>query len=284
SMGREIANKNIQLTVQGQTISSQYGSVDSAMFNISQLIDAGISSGITNAHNILLDEQNNSVLDEMANDSYDAYVELRKHPLFLPYLEQLTPLKLLSKINISSRPVKRSSGGALKLEDLRAISFVTAWSMLKQNIPGYYGVGTALKKQEDSGNWSKVVRIYKSSDYFRTIIDNCMMSMSKTDFNITAHLVNDKEFGNFWQQLKDEYDVSKEMLLKLSGQQVLMENYPLDKTSIATREEIIMPLVLIQHYALEKMKGTEDKSQVNALEKLALRTVFGIVNAGRNLA
>ncbi len=76
----------------------------------------------------------------MAKDSFDAFVSLRKHPLFLSYLEKFSPLTLLSKITISSRPVKRNSGESLKLEDLRAISFVTAWSQLKQNIPGFYGV------------------------------------------------------------------------------------------------------------------------------------------------
>ncbi|RZL04773.1 MAG: phosphoenolpyruvate carboxylase, partial [Pedobacter sp.] len=137
SMGKEIANKNMQLTVQGQTISSQYGSVESAEFNIEQLINAGISSGLKEKHNVLLDPENKSLLDEMAEDAYKAFVDLREHPLFVSYLEKLSPLKLLSQANISSRPVKRNGGGEMKLEDLRAISFVTAWSMLKQNVPGF---------------------------------------------------------------------------------------------------------------------------------------------------
>ncbi|RZL35072.1 MAG: phosphoenolpyruvate carboxylase, partial [Pedobacter sp.] len=175
SMGKEIANKNIQLTIQGQTISSQYGSIDSAAFNIEQLINAGISSGVKEKHNVLLDKPNYDTLEVMAKDSYDSFLALRKHPLFLSYLETLSPLSLLSKITISSRPVKRNSGEALKLEDLRAISFVTSWSQLKQNIPGFYGIGTALKNQENAGNWAQVEKTYEQSGYFKTIIDNCMM-------------------------------------------------------------------------------------------------------------
>ena len=204
--------------------------------------------------------------------------------MFLPYLETLSPLSLLSKITISSRPVKRNSGEALKLEDLRAISFVTSWSQLKQNIPGFYGVGTALKNQENAGNWAQVEQTYQQSGYFKTIIDNCMMSMSKSDFSITAYLAKDKNFGKFWQTLHQEFELSKTMLLKLSGHQNLMENYPIEKKSIAVREKIILPLVLIQHYALEKLQHelTDEKRQ--DYEKLAIRTVYGIVNAGRNLA
>lgn len=290
SMGKEIANKNIQLTIQGQTISSQYGSIASAGFNMSQLINAGISSGVREKHNILLDPVHKNLLDMMARDSYDSFVALRKHPLFLAYLEKFTPLPLLSRINISSRPVKRNSGEKLKLEDLRAISFVTAWGQLKQNIPGFFGVGTALKNQEKNGNWEHVLQTYHKSGYFKTIIENCMMSMSKSDFGITAHLANDTEFGDFWKVLHDEFELSKEMLLKLSDQESLMENYPVERTSIAVREKIILPLVLIQHYALGKLneekelliEPTEEEHQ--SYEKLAIRTVYGIVNAGRNSA
>lgn len=284
SMGKEIANNNIQLTIQGQTISSQYGSVDSAEFNIEQLINAGISAGIREKHNILLDPVHKDLLDAMANESFESFVALRKHPLFLSYLEKFSPLTLLSKINISSRPVKRNSGGALKLEDLRAISFVTAWSQLKQNIPGFYGMGTALKNQERAGNWDNVAKTYQESGYFKTIIDNCMMSMSKSDFSVTAHFAKDKEYGDFWKMLHDEFELSKAMLLKLSGLDSLMENYPVEKRSIAVREKIVLPLVLIQHFALEQLQGQISDADQQAYEKLAIRTVYGIVNAGRNLA
>ncbi|SMC69241.1 phosphoenolpyruvate carboxylase [Pedobacter africanus] len=284
SMGKEIANKNIQLTIQGQTISSQYGSIDSAEFNIEQLINAGMSAGIKETHNILLDPLHKDLLDVMAKESYDSFVALRQHPLFLSYLEKFSPLTLLSKITISSRPVKRNAGGALKLEDLRAISFVTAWSQLKQNIPGFYGMGTALKNQEKLGNWDKVVKTYQESGYFKTIIDNCMMSMSKSDFSITAHFANDKEYGAFWKTLHDEFELSKSMLLKLSGHSTLMENYPVEKSSIAVREKIVLPLVLIQHFALEQLQTALSEEEQQSYEKLAIRTVYGIVNAGRNLA
>lgn len=284
SMGKEIANRNIQLTVQGQTISSQYGSIDSAAFNIEQLINAGISSGVKAKHNVLLDKENFEILDQMAKDSYNAYLALRNNPLFMEYLEKLSPLALLSKITISSRPVKRNAGTKLKLDDLRAIGFVTSWSQLKQNVPGYYGVGTALKAQEELGNWAQVQKTYHQSGYFKTIIDNCIMSMCKSDFEITAYLAKDKQFGAFWKQLHNEFELSKQMLLKLTGHETLMENYPVEKKSIAVREKIILPLVLIQHFALAKLKEELPDEKRQAYEKLAIRTVYGIVNAGRNLA
>jgi phosphoenolpyruvate carboxylase len=70
----------------------------------------------------------------------------------------------------------------------------------------------------------------------------------------------------------------------LAGHETLMENYPVEKRSIAVREKIVLPLVLIQHYALEQLQNELTEEEKQAYEKLAIRTVYGIVNAGRNLA
>jgi len=284
SMGNEIANDHIQLTIQGQTVSSQYGSVETARFNMEQLINAGIISALHPNHNDLLDNRHKALISEMAGESYELFMALRAHPLFVEYLEKFSPLKLLSRINISSRPTKRNAGAPLKLEDLRAISFVTSWSQLKQSIPGFYGVGTALKKMKDSGNWLEIKELYRTSGFFKTMLDNCAMSMSKSDFRVTAYLEKDKKFGAFWKLLKDEFELTREMLLDLTGSTVLMEEYPVERRSIAIREKIVLPLVIIQHYALQKLNSSDDSELIDIYDKLVIRTVYGIVNAGRNLA
>ncbi|WP_158828419.1 phosphoenolpyruvate carboxylase [Mucilaginibacter lacusdianchii] len=284
AMGKEIANDHIQLTIQGQTVSSQYGSVETAKYNIEQLVNAGITSALHPDHRDLLDSRHKDLISQMADASHKLFMDLRHHPLFTEYLENLSPLKLLSNINISSRPTKRNAGAPLKLEDLRAISFVTAWSQLKQNVPGFYGVGTALNKMKQDGNWEEVKDLYNASGFFKTMIDNCMMSMSKSDFRITAHLEHDEHYGEFWKLLKQEFDLTKSLLLELAGSDELMQDYPVEKRSIAMRERIVLPLVVTQHFALQRMKETDDEELKSAYSKLVIRTVYGIVNAGRNLA
>ncbi|MCO5935160.1 phosphoenolpyruvate carboxylase [Mucilaginibacter sp. RB4R14] len=284
SMGKEIANDHIQLTIQGQTVSSQYGSVETARFNTEQLINAGITSALHPNHHDLLDEKHKALISEMAEESHGLFLALREHPLFVDYLEKFSPLKLLSQINISSRPTKRNAGAKLKLEDLRAISFVTSWSQLKQNIPGFYGVGTALKKMKDNGSWKEVQELYQNSGFFKTMLDNCMMSMTKSDFRVTAYMEKDKKFGTFWKGLKAEFELTRDMLLELTGTTVLMEEFPVDRLSIAIREKIVLPLVIIQHYALQCLNNTDDEELIGIYNKLVIRTVYGIVNAGRNLA
>jgi len=285
SMGKEIENNHIQLTIQGQTISSQYGSLDSAKYNIEQLLHAGLISDLQQRVGDTLTAKQKDVIDRMAAESHQKFLELRHHPLFLKYLETLSPLKSLSSMNISSRPMKRNSGRELRLEDLRAISFVTSWSQLKQNIPGFFGVGSALQWAEDNNLWSYVKNLYETSGMFNTVIDNCMMSMTKSNFDITSYMKDDARFGEFWTMLKDEFDLTKKYLLKLTGMKELMENYPVERASILEREKIILPLLIIQHYAirlLEKQKMEESKAET--YRKLIGRTIYGVVNAGRNLA
>ncbi len=155
--------------------------------------------------------------------------------------DDLVDARMLAEI----RKAMRQKCSELKLEDLRAISFVTSWSQLKQNIPCFYGVGTALKQMKDEGHWDGLKELYTNSGFFKTMIDNCMMSMSKSDFRITAYLADDKTFGSFWQMLKDEYDLTSQLLLSLTGSEVLMQEYPVERKSLAIREKIVLPLVIL---------------------------------------
>jgi len=108
--------------------------------------------------------------------------------------------------------------------------------------------------------------------------------MSKSDFRVTAYIENDKKFGEFWKMLKNEFELSKTMLLELTDSTVLMEEYPVEKRSIAVRERIVLPLVIVQHYALQRLNSKRDEELTDVYNKLVIRTVYGIVNAGRNLA
>ncbi|MFB5944942.1 phosphoenolpyruvate carboxylase [Albibacterium profundi] len=285
SMGSEVENNHIELTIQGQTISSLYGSFDTAHYNIEQLLQAGLASTLNPKPGDTLNDGEKALIEAMADVSHKKFLDLRHHPLFLEYLEEKSPLKFLSEINISSRPVKRNGNSKLRLEDLRAISFVTSWSQLKQGIPGFYGVGSALENAEKTGKWDDVQALYRSSGMFKTIIDNCSMAMSKINFNITSHLAEDEKYGDFWKTMKEEYERTKKYLVKISNGDSLMDEFPVDRDSIAMRERIILPLVVIQHYSIQKLSELDENDPLHKVySKLITRTIFGIVNAGRNLA
>jgi phosphoenolpyruvate carboxylase len=227
------------------------------------------------------------LLDELAEVGHKKYIEFKNHPKFVPYLENRSTLNYYSKTNIGSRPSKRSQSDQLDLADLRAIPFVGSWSQLKQNVPGLFGVGTALKHFEDQGKWDEIQDLYHRSEFFRTLLENSMMSLAKSFLPLTAYMQNDPEFGDFWQIINDEFNESKRLLLKIAGHQELMENYPDGKSSIAIREQIVLPLLAIQQYALiriNEIKNNPSEKWLEVYEKLVTRSLFGNINASRNSA
>ena len=286
SLGPTIEDKEIQLTVQGQTISSNFGTQNSSQYNLEQLLSSGIKNEV-----FTKDQLNNShriIIDDLASTSYKAYVDFKNHPQFLPYLEKMSTLKYYAKTNIGSRPSKRSSSNTLDFGDLRAIPFVGSWSQLKQNVPGFFGVGTALKKYEDAGDFDKVIAFYNDSDFFKTLLENSMMSLTKSFFELTSYMQDDEVYGDFWLLIYEEYKTTKRLLLKLTGHEKLMENYPVGKASIAVRENIVLPLLTIQQFALKRiqeLQNTQGNSkELKVYEKMVMRSLFGNINASRNSA
>jgi len=286
SLGPTIEDKEIQLTVQGQTISSNFGTQNSAQYNLEQLISSGIKNDIFTKDQ--LNDHNRELIEDMAEISYKTYVDFKNHPQFLPYLEKMSTLKYYAKTNIGSRPSKRGGSDKLDFSALRAIPFVGSWSQLKQNVPGFFGVGTALKKYEDAGRFDEIVAFYNASDFFKTLLENSMMSLTKSFFELTAYMADDAKFGEFWRLIFEEYKTTKRLLLKLTGHKELMENFPVGKASIEIREKIVLPLLTIQQFALKQIqelqtsKGNAEKIEV--YEKMVMRSLFGNINASRNSA
>lgn len=288
SMGKNISNKQIQLTVQGQTVSSNFGTIDAAQFNIEQLVHAGISNVLFSSKKITLQEDEEALMQQMAEASFTVFTALKNHPDFMAYLQQVSPLKFYSETNIGSRPAKRGNAGRLTLKDLRAIPFVGAWSQLKQNVTGFYGVGSALKQLDEQGDWNKAKALYNSSLFVKTLLENCEMAMKKCFFPLTQHLAKDPRHGELWNIIYNEYELTKKYLFKLSGKSELMSNYPVEQLSIQMRERIVMPLLTIQQYAIGKINEMDEQLLATPIketyEKLVIRCSFGIINAGRNSA
>lgn len=288
SMGQNISNHEIQLTIQGQTISSNFGTVDAAQYNMEQLIHAGLSNTLFASRLTTLEKQEEAVLSELADLGYAAYQQLKNHPHFLDYLSSASPLRFYADTNIGSRPAKRGGSARLSLSDLRAIPFVGAWSQIKQNVTGYYGVGTALKAFYDGGRWHEVEDLYRHSLFFKTLIDNCEMAMKKCFFPLTAYLGTHALYGKVWHMIHDEFNLTRTMMLRLSGRQDLMDNYPVEQLSIQMRERIVLPLTTIQQFGLARLRTMGEQVMDSPLrekyEKLVMRCSFGIINAGRNSA
>ncbi len=282
SQGKTIANNKIELTIQGQTITSIFGNKEQAKYNFEQLLTAGVENDVFKSSKKELSEKERALIAELAEISYQKYSDLKAHPMFVPYLQEMSTLEYYGKTNIGSRPSKRGGGNELKFEDLRAIPFVGSWAQLKQNVPGFFGFGFAMQQLKEQGRFEEVIELYKGSDFFKTLVLNSMMSMNKTYFPLTYYIKNNPKFGAFWNILFDEYNLSKNIMLELTGFTMLQQEDPLSRKSVKIRERIVLPLLSIQQYALMKIQKGEGNTE--AYGKLVTRSLFGNINASRNSA
>lgn len=286
SLGDTIENEEVQITIQGQTISSNFGKIASCKYNLEQLLSAGLEGAVFKRDENQLSDEQKKVLDELAEAGYKEYLSLKHHDRFVPYLEKVTPLSFFGDTNIGSRPVKRNATEGLKFEDLRAIPFVGSWAMMKQNIPGFYGVGSALKTIGEKRGAQRLRSFYQDSLFFRTLLGNSMMSLTKTYYKATTYLSKDAEFGDFWKKMYAEFELSRHQVLEVSGLSGLMENNPGIRDSVRLRERIVLPLIAIQQFALMNIRNLNDTNKMYELRyrKLIIRCMFGIINAARNSA
>lgn len=278
---KDVANHEIQLTIQGQTITSTYGTKEQFIHNAEQLLTAGLSNNLYGKEHVISTNER-KLIEELSELSFAKYDALKKHEKFIPYLENRSTLKYYTKANIGSRPGKRGSKKQLELSDLRAISFVGSWSQLKQNVPGYFGLGSAIEAFREQGRLEDVKRLFKEVPFFRALMMNSMMSLAKTNFELTSYMKEDQEFGEFWNILHDEYQLSKKMLLQVSEHKILMEDEAVSRESVKIREKIVLPLLVIQQNALYHI--TQNSEYKELYEKIVTRSLYGNINASRNSA
>ena len=288
SLGDFIESDQIQLTVQGQTISSNFGTIESSQYNMEQLISSGIKNRILSNKEIF-NKKNRRTIEKLSSISYNHYNDFKKHPKFIPYLEKMSTIKYYSKTNIGSRPSKRvSKDDKFDFDKLRAIPFVGGWNQLKQNVPGFYGLGSSINYFYKRNKIKDVKDLYNEVPFFRALVSNSMMSLTKSFFELTSYMSKDDEFGEFWKIIHEEYLLTKKMLLKISNYKELMQNEPANKLSIETREAIVMPLITIQQYALQIVNEIDSKKMDNSkkptFEKMITRSLYGNINASRNSA
>lgn len=268
AVGERIEQKTIQLTIQGQTISSYYGTRDLARNNLYQFLRALTVSKKERKNE---DER----LHTLSQKAYKRYMALREDPLFIKLLGEATPLSYFGKLKVGSRPPKRKQG-ELTLESLRAIPFVGAWSQMKVNLPAFYGLGSALKEMEGES----LKELYQSSLFFRTLLGNAAQALRKSFFPLTDYLKKDKTFGEIWTLITEEGKLTAQMILEISGQKTLMGEDLVGEMSVSQREEMILPLLVIHHYGLIKQR----KAPSDLFEKLILKSIPATINAARNSA
>jgi phosphoenolpyruvate carboxylase len=214
-----------------------------------------------------------------------AYRDLvQRTPALVRYFYDTTPIDELDRLNIGSRPARRQAGRSL--DDLRAIPWVFAWMQCRVTLPGWYGLGTAFTAwAEEEARWSTLGAMYREWPFFRTMIDNAQMSMRKADpliAEIYSRLTDEDTRREVWPRLRDEFTRTERAILRLTGQQDLLDNERWVQRAIRVRNPYIDPMNYVQVALLGRLRQAGGDDDVAALRAALLVSINGIAAGLRN--
>ena len=270
---------SIRYTEQGEVISDKYSTHSLAKENLLIGINAFL---ISNSRNIKkTDEKYFQFMEDFMKFSSKKYNSLLSNNQLIIFFEQGTPVKLLETLNIGSRPIKRNKKSS-DVKNYRAISWVFGWSQPRYTITGWYGVGTALKELIDAEGVKSVTNYINKYPFIKTLLSNVEMTLVKADLTISKiyfdRLVSN-ELIEIFDDIRDEYLLTKELLLKVTNQKELLSSNQVLSKSLQVRDQYMDPLSLIQISLLEKSKSkTLNKKEKRSL----LLSVNGLAAGLRN--
>jgi phosphoenolpyruvate carboxylase len=272
----------LRITEQGEVISLKYANPAIAERNLEQLVTAVLHAHLLHFRRVEADQIPNweKYAQELAASSRAFYRELVcETPGFVSYFRQATPIDLIERIRLGSRPSRRFRTD--NLGDLRAIPWVFAWTQSRHLLPAWYGLGYALQKfigDHAPDGLHLLHRMYEGWPFFTILIDNAEASLAKTDLYIAsryAALVRPQSLAvSVFGRIREEYERSVRGVLEVSGSTWLLERQPVLADSIRLRNPYVDPLNFLQTRFLEKWRRAPDR-QPEILHLLQI-TVGGI--------
>jgi phosphoenolpyruvate carboxylase len=296
--GRSI-NGRIKITEQGEVLASKYNLPDLALYNLETVTTAVIQASLLrNSFDEIVPW--NDIMEELAARSRVHYRQLiYERPELVDFFHQVTPIEEISQLQISSRPARR--GGKKDLSSLRAIPWVFSWTQTRFLLPSWYGVGTALQDflAAEPEEHLKLLRyFYYKWPFFKMVISKVEMTLAKVDLQIAEHYVRelthpeDKErFLDLFNQIAEEFHLTRDMVLTITGHQRLLDGDPDLQRSVQLRNGTIVPLGFLQVSLLKRLRQHRDnaasgviRSRYSRGELLrgALLTINGIAAGMRN--
>ncbi len=263
----------IRITEQGEIIAAKYGTRESAAASLEAITAATLLASLQ--------------VDKLAGDSSARYAEamgslsqtafrayrslVYETEGFSTFFRQMTPLLEISDLKIGSRPASRTN--SQRIEDLRAIPWVFSWAQARVMLPGWYGVGEALR----SADLGLLREMQHTWPFFRATLDNLEMVLSKSDMGIASRyltLVEDQKLGAaMFGRIRDMWLVTQECLLKITDQSRLLEKHPVLDASIRLRLPYIEPLNLLQVELLRRHRAGETDPRVREGIQLSINAI-----------
>jgi phosphoenolpyruvate carboxylase len=265
------ASPIFKITEQGEVIFARYGNRSIAERHLEQVLHALLLSSMRHAAS---DEPPAwfAVMERLADASREAYEGLvKKRSDFMAFFHAATPFPELASLNLASRPVSRIGSDALPdLEDLRAIPWVFSWTQARINLPGWFGLGSALSADVESGGLERLQAMYTGWPFFASAIDNAQHSLGTADLPTArryAALAPPAVRGVF-DAIVEEFERSVSCVLQVTRQRELLERSPVLARSIKLRNPYVDALHVAQLALLERYRSTTDQDRELVLDAI----------------
>jgi phosphoenolpyruvate carboxylase len=287
----ESVRGRFKVTEQGETISERYSDPEIAVRNLGQVIHAVILRTVAGerpgeSHASVLADPVEEIAGELSRRAGEAYRSLvHDTPELMPYFEESTPLAVISELNIGSRPARRKATSSVG--DLRAIPWVFSWTQARVNLPGWFGLGTALSTWagEEDARWAKLAEIYVASPFLRQLIDNAQISLRKADLFIArlySALAARSHRIEIFPRIEEELLLTERSILRVTGESDLLAHSEWLQRSIRARNPYIDPMSHLQIALLTRLREAPEESESDALRDVLRLTVNGIASGLRN--
>lgn len=274
----------IKFTEQGEVLSFKYNFKETARYELT----VGIT-GLMKASDPSNDRQDkpehSAMMDQLVITGEHAFRKLTDDNVAtMQYFYETTPSNEIGLLNIGSRPSHRKKADYSK-KSIRAIGWVFGWSQTRQNIPGWYGLGSALDKAIAEGGLDTLQEMQQHWRYFQNLLSNSQMVILKTDQKVAqeySKLCSDKDIAErTFADLKHEYELSISTIRSITNQQEMMADFPGIGQSVRWRNAYLDPLSYIQVMLLGRLDKAEDRMQSRWL-KPTLDSINGIATGLRN--
>jgi phosphoenolpyruvate carboxylase len=279
----------IRITEQGEVIASKYSNPEVGRRNLEVMTAATLEATLT-LHETRGEEAFAEIMERLSAHAFKAYRGLvYETDGFNQYFRESTPISEISDLNIGSRPASRKKSA--RIEDLRAIPWVFSWAQCRLMLPGWYGFGSAIEawlgeakgKAEQAERLATLRRMYRHWPFFRTMLSNMDMVLSKSDLSIAARyaeLVTDPELRRrIFGRIKAEWELTRRHLLAIEEYQDFLEDNPTLKRSMRNRFPYMDPLNHLQVELLRRYRA----GQLDESERWGIHiTINGIAAGLRN--
>jgi phosphoenolpyruvate carboxylase len=271
----------LRVTEQGEVIHQKYGVRALALRTLEQTVGAVMVATLRPRPPEAREPRWRQAMARLATDGANAYRALIvETPRFVDYFRLATPIDVIERMTLGSRPSRRGSEGGIA--SLRAIPWVFAWTQCRSNLPGWYGVGSALEAAAARGDEATLQEMAREWAFFRTLIEDLEMVLAKSDEGIAARFseLAGPLHAEFHPRLAAEFERTVEWVLRLRGKDQLLADDPRLAQSIRLRNPYTDPMSLIQADLLQRWReaGRPDDALFAAL----VSTVHGVAQALQN--